>query len=143
MKALKVVRLSQAATLPSYAHPLDAGLDLHSAEDVLLRPGERGLVRTGIAIELPQGTEGQIRPRSGLALEHGVTILNSPGTVDAGFRGDISVLVINLGQGDFEIKAGMKIAQLVIAPVTRVEVQATASLAPSVRGSQGFGSTGS
>jgi dUTP pyrophosphatase len=139
---LRVKRLSDAVPLPSYAHPGDAGLDLCAAERVLLRVRQRALVRTGLAIELPPGTEAQVRPRSGLALKHGVTILNTPGTIDAGYRGELCALLINLGEADFPIEIGTRIAQLVVSRVTRVNVEEIADLLPSPRGDGGFGSTG-
>ncbi len=139
---LKVTRLSPAAMLPAYAHPGDAGLDLCAAEGCLLRPGERRLVHTGLAVELPPGTEGQVRPRSGLALRHGVTVLNAPGTIDAGYRGEVCVLLVNLGQAEVRIEPGMRIAQLVVARVMRMAVAEVTALAASPRGAGGFGSTG-
>ncbi|MBX6321520.1 MAG: dUTP diphosphatase [Rhodospirillaceae bacterium] len=139
---LKVRRLSAAAVLPAYAHPGDAGLDLCAAEACRLRPGERRLVRTGLAVELPPGTEGQVRPRSGLALRHGITVLNAPGTIDAGYRGEVCVLLANLGEAEVGIEPGMRIAQLVVAPVLRVAVEEVPVLSPSPRGAGGFGSTG-
>lgn len=144
-KTLRVVKLSPNAKLPQYAHPGDAGLDLFAIEEIRLKPQSRSLVRTGISVQLPRATEGQIRPRSGLALQHGVTILNSPGTIDQGFRGEISVLLVNLGDRDFEVMPGMKIAQLVISNVVAVNVQEVddlRELSSSNRGQEGFGSTG-
>jgi len=144
-KTLRVVKLSPTAKLPQYAHPSDAGLDLFAIEEIRLKPQGRSLVRTGISVQLPRATEGQIRPRSGLALQHGVTVLNSPGTIDEGFRGEISVLLVNLGEDDFEILPGMKIAQLVIRNVVAVDVQEVddlRALSPTDRGRKGFGSTG-
>ncbi len=143
MNTLKVKRLSAAAVLPAYAHPGDAGLDLFSAVSTSLDPGESKLIGTGISIELPLNTEGNVRPRSGLALKHGVTVLNSPGTIDAGYRGEVGVILINHGRERFEVLQGMKIAQLVVAPCLRVAVQETPDLAGSARGQGGFGSTGS
>lgn len=139
---LKVRRLSSDAVLPSYAHPGDAGLDLFAAEEVAIKPGESRLVRTGIAVELPVGTEGQVRPRSGLALKHAVTVLNAPGTVDEGYRGEVGVILINHGKEVFTVTKGMKIAQMVVARVERVEVTETRSLSETRRGEGGFGSTG-
>jgi dUTP pyrophosphatase len=138
---LRVKRLSQFVPLPCYAHPGDAGLDLCSAESAILRVGERKLIRTGLVIELPTLTEAQVRPRSGLALAHGITVLNSPGTIDAGFRGELCVILINLGEKDFSAEAGMRIAQLVVTPITSVEVQEVLELSPTARGERGFGST--
>ncbi|WP_246776534.1 dUTP diphosphatase [Bradyrhizobium sp. CCBAU 53351] len=131
--------------MPQYAHLNDAGLDLFAIEKVRLRPRDRSLVRTGILVQLPRATEGQIRPRSGLALQHGITVLNSPGTIDAGFRGEVLVLLVNLGEEDFEVLPGMKIAQLVISNVLTVNVQEVddpRQLLPTDRGRRGLGSTG-
>jgi dUTP pyrophosphatase len=139
---LKVKRTSDVSQLPRTARPGDAGLDLFSIETVPLEPGRSRLVRTGIAIELPAGTEAQIRPRSGLALEHQVTVLNAPGTIDQGYRGEIGVILINHGTKTFEVVAGMRIAQLVVQPVSQVTVIEVAEIATTERGSGGFGSTG-
>jgi dUTP pyrophosphatase len=139
---LLVKRLSRAATLPSYAHPGDAGLDLFAAAAASLEPGESKLVGTGIAIELPPDTEAQVRPRSGLALKHGITVLNTPGTIDRGYRGEVGVILINHGRARFDVHPGMKIAQMVIAPRIRVAVEEVTELTGTVRGHGGFGSTG-
>lgn len=139
---LLVKRINKEAILPFYAHKGDAGLDLFSVEEVLIKPMERKLVATGIKIQLPPNTEGQVRPRSGLALAHGITLLNSPGTIDEGYRGEIKVLMINLGQEDFLIKKGMKIAQMVINPVEQVLIKEVVELKDTERGEGGFGSTG-
>ena len=139
---LKVKKLSDDAIMPSYAHPGDAGLDLFAAEDAEIGPGESRLVRTGICIELPGGTEGQVRPRSGLALKHAVTVLNSPGTVDEGYRGEVGVILINHGKSAFKVTKGMKIAQMVVARVERVDVVEAGELGATRRGGGGFGSTG-
>lgn len=139
---LKVRRLDAGAELPRYAHPGDAGLDLLAAENAELAPGASRLVRTGIAIELPPGTEAQVRPRSGLALKHGVTVLNTPGTIDAGYRGEVGVILINHGAETFRVERGMRIAQMVVAPVLRVEVAEASELGGTSRGAGGFGSTG-
>lgn len=140
---LKVKRLSSKAILPGYSHAGDAGLDLYCVDDHELAPGKIALVPTGIAIELTEGTEAQIRPRSGLALRHGITVLNSPGTIDQGYRGEIGVILINHGDATFRIERGTKIAQLVIQPVISVEVEEVLDLSESARGVGGFGSTGS
>lgn len=139
---LKIKKLDPKARLPEYAHPGDAGLDLFSAVDLSIEPGESILVSTGIAIELPPGTEAQVRPRSGLALNHQVTILNSPGTIDEGYRGEVGVIMINHGKQAFHLHTGMKIAQLVIQKVLRVNVKECEELSGSQRGKGGFGSTG-
>lgn len=139
---LKIKKLSPDAVLPVYAHAGDSGMDLHSAEQAVIAPGERATLGTGIAIELPPGTEAQVRPRSGLASRSGVTVLNTPGTVDEGYRGEICVIVANLGREPFEIRKGMRIAQLVVCPVIRVEIEACAELSQTERNAGGFGSTG-
>tara|TARA_B100001013_G_C24487788_1_gene393942 strand:- start:58 stop:486 length:429 start_codon:yes stop_codon:yes gene_type:complete len=139
---LRVNRLNSSAILPDRAHASDAGLDLYSAVDVTIPPGETRLVGTGLALELPPGTEGQIRPRSGLALKHGVTVLNSPGTIDEGYRGELGVILINHGRATFEIRHGMKIAQLVVQSRLALDVVEATQLSDTDRGSGGFGSTG-
>ena len=132
----------QDLPLPAYASAGSAGLDLHAAAGPLqLARGARALVPTGLALALPEGCEGQIRPRSGLARDHGVTVLNSPGTVDSDYRGEIGVLLVNLGERPFVVKRGMRIAQLVIAPVCRAHL-VEGAVPPSERGAAGFGSTG-
>ncbi|MBI3703000.1 MAG: dUTP diphosphatase [Rhizobiales bacterium] len=133
--------------LPSYQSEHAAGLDLlaavPAASPLTLAPGARALVPTGIAIALPAGTEAQVRPRSGLAVKHGLTVLNAPGTIDADYRGEIQVLLVNLGSEPVSITRGMRIAQLVIAPVSRAQLREVASLDETPRGIGGFGSTGS
>ena len=145
---LKIIRLLHGMDLelPTYESPYAAVLDLRAAiqEDapIVLHPGERLLVPTGVIFELPQRHEGQVRPRSGLAYKHGITCLNTPGTIDADYRGEIKVLLINHGQEDFTIERGMRVAQMVVAPVIQVKI-VEANLASSTqRGSGGFGSTG-
>ncbi|MBI1207392.1 MAG: dUTP diphosphatase [Azospirillum sp.] len=130
--------------LPDYATAGAAGVDLAAAvaAPLTLPPGARALVPTGIALALPQGFEGQVRPRSGLALRHGITVLNSPGTIDADYRGEIGVILINLGDQPVTIERGTRIAQLIVAPVARVGWQPVAMLPASQRGAGGFGSTG-
>ncbi len=130
--------------LPSFKTAQSAGLDLAAAvEDaVLIPPGGRALIPTGFAIALPPGHEGQVRPRSGLAVEHGITVLNAPGTIDADYRGEVKVPLINLGDAPFTVTRGMRIAQLVVAPVSAVTLVETESLDETTRGSGGFGSTG-
>ncbi len=143
-----VVRLPHAEGLPypSYESAGAAGMDLRAAvaEDrqIILLPGRRVLVPTGFVLEIPEGFEGQVRPRSGLALRHGITCLNTPGTIDSDYRGEVQVLLINLGEDDFAITRGMRIAQLVIAPVTRATVEERATAGETIRGAGGFGSTG-
>lgn len=145
--SLPVRRLAHARDLPlpAYATVHAAGLDLQAAiEQPVTLPagGGRALLPTGIAIALPEGFEAQVRPRSGLAVRHGVTVLNSPGTIDADYRGEIAVLLINLGDSPFHVERGMRIAQLVVAPVTTVRWQETEELTQSARADGGFGSTG-
>ena len=145
---LPIVRLphAQGLDLPAYETAGAAGLDLRAAipEDrkLILLPGRRMLVPTGLVLELPPGYEGQVRPRSGLALKHGITCLNTPGTIDSDYRGEVQVLLVNLGDEDFAITRGMRIAQLVIAPVARVSVEERSLAGETTRGSGGFGSTG-
>ena len=139
---LKIKKLSPTAQLPSYAHPGDAGLDLFALEAQAIAPGEAQLIRTGIALELPPGMEAQVRPRSGLALKHSITVLNSPGTVDAGYRGEVGVVLINHGHETFQVTTGMKIAQMVINAVIQAQVVEVESLSDSARGAGGYGSTG-
>jgi len=147
--SVSVARLAHGADLPlpAYATQDSAGFDLLAAVDgtMSLAPGERGLVPTGLAIALPPGYEAQVRPRSGLALNHGVTVLNSPGTIDADYRGEVKVILANLGSETFTITRGMRIAQMVVSGVTRTvwrEVASNADLPASRRGTGGFGSTG-
>lgn len=128
--------------LPVYATSGSAGLDLRAAEAFTLKPGERALVPTGVAIALPKGFEAQVRPRSGLAVKHGVTVLNAPGTIDADYRGEIKVPIINHGAEDFVIVRGDRIAQMVIAPVTIATLTEVDRLEETERGSGGFGSSG-
>ncbi len=132
--------------LPAYETALSAGMDLRAAvaegEPVTLKPGERTLAPTGLAIALPAGYEAQIRPRSGLALKHGITCLNSPGTIDADYRGEVKVILVNLGQEPFVIRRGERIAQMVIAPVIQARWEIVEALPNSARGAGGFGSTG-
>jgi dUTP pyrophosphatase len=139
---LKIKKLDPSATIPNYSHPGDAGLDIFALEATTIEPGGSKMVKTGISIELPPGTEGQVRPRSGLALKHQITLLNSPGTIDEGYRGEVCVIVINHGNQAFEVTKGMKIAQLLIKPVIRVEVAEVKNLSDTARGEGGFGSTG-
>lgn len=139
---LKVKKLTENATIPHYAHPGDAGLDLFSTEQTTIEPGATCLVKTGISLELPAGTEGQVRPRSGLALKHSVTVLNSPGTIDEGYRGEVGVILINHGKTKFVIEPRMKIAQLLIKPVINATVIEVNDLSDTHRGEGGFGSTG-
>lgn len=145
---LNLVRLSHAAglDLPSYETAGAAGMDLRAAIDadapVQLSPGKRMLVPTGFVFEVPHGFEAQIRPRSGLAFKNGITCLNTPGTIDSDYRGEVKVLLINLGDADFTIERGIRIAQMVIAPVTQVRPVEILQATATVRGASGFGSTG-
>ena len=139
---LRFKKVHPDAVLPSYAHPSDAGMDVRSVEDLVLATGKRALVHTGLVMLLPPLYEAQVRPRSGLALKHGVTVLNTPGTIDSGYRGEVCVILVNLGEEDFRVCKGDKIAQIVIAPVTQPEIVETDVLDETDRGAGGFGSTG-
>ena len=145
---LSLVRLPHGADieLPAYETKGAAGMDLRAAveadQPLTLAPGKRALVPTGFVFEIPHGHEGQIRPRSGLAFRHGVTCLNTPGTVDSDYRGEVKVLLVNLGDEPFVVERGMRIAQMVIAPVTQVTVREAAAASETTRGAGGFGSTG-
>ncbi len=145
---VNVVQLPHAKGLPLPAYQTDdaAGMDLIAAladgQDVILRGGQHAMIPTGLAMALPPGTEAQVRPRSGLAAKYGITVLNSPGTIDADYRGEISVLLINLGKAPFTVRRGERIAQMILAPVTRARLVATVTLDETTRGAGGFGSTG-
>jgi dUTP pyrophosphatase len=145
---VRVQRLPHAADLPlpAYQSALAAGLDLMAAvpadAPVVIPPGERATIPTGFAIALPPGTEGQVRPRSGLAMRHGVTVLNSPGTVDADYRGEIHVILANLGRHDFVVNRGMRVAQLVVSAILQIDLCEIVMLDETTRGVGGFGSTG-
>ena len=143
--SVRVQRLPHARDLPlpDYATAQAAGLDLLAAAAVEIAPMGRALVPTGVALELPEGFEGQVRPRSGLAVRHGVTVLNAPGTIDADYRGEVQVLLINLGQQPFSVTRGMRVAQLVVAPFVRAALVEADALEATARGAGGFGSTGS
>ncbi len=142
MLQIRFIKLREGAHIPLKAHEDDAGFDLYASEDFLLKAHGFGCVPTAIAIELPAGTEAQVRPRSGLAAKFGVTVLNAPGTIDAGYRGEVKVILINHGDKDFAISAGMRIAQLVISPVLPAAFIEVEALEDSVRGEGGFGSSG-
>lgn len=141
---IRFKKLTLTATLPEYATPGASGLDLCAdiATRTIIHKGERKLIPTGLSIELPAGYEAQVRPRSGLALKHGVTVLNSPGTVDADYRGQIGVILVNLGEYAYDIMPGDRIAQLVIAPVVQAKIVEQEALSETARGEGGFGSTG-
>jgi dUTP pyrophosphatase len=144
MIEIKLSRLphGEGLPLPRYASEDAVGLDVTSAEELVLRPGERHAVATGFAIEIPRGYEVQVRPRSGLAIKNGITCLNTPGTIDSDSRGEIKVILINLGQEPFEVRRGERIAQLVPAPVLRADFVEAGELGETARGTGGFGSTG-
>ena len=144
MIEIKLSRLphGEGLALPRYASEDAVGLDVSAAEELTLEPGQRHAVATGFAIEIPRGYEVQVRPRSGLALKHGITCLNTPGTIDSDYRGEVKVILINLGQEPFEIRRGERIAQLVPAPVLRTDFVEVGELEETARGSGGFGSTG-
>lgn len=140
---LRITRLNDAAVVPTRAHPGDAGLDLYSTEIAHLGPGERWAVGTGIAVEIPEGHAGLVLPRSGLAREHGITLVNSPGLIDAGYRGEIRVLLLNTDPAEtVRIEAGARIAQLVVTPVAIADPVEATELTDSARGDGGFGSSG-
>lgn len=139
---LKVKLIHEDAKLPNRANVGDAGMDIYSIEEKVIPAGNSALIRTGIEMELPKGTEAQVRPRSGLALKHSITVLNSPGTIDEGYRGEVRVILINHGKEDFTVEKHMRIAQMIIAPVLQVEIEQTENLTESSRGRGGFGSSG-
>ena len=144
MIEIKFTRLAhgEGLPIPQYASEAAAGMDITSAEELLLEPGKRHAFATGLAIEIPHGFEVQVRPRSGLAIKHGITCLNTPGTIDSDYRGEVKVILINLGEEPFQVRRGERIAQLVPAPVLRAHFSEARELEESVRGSGGFGSTG-
>ena len=144
MTAVRIARLphGEGLPLPAYETAGAAGMDLRAAEPLVLKPGARGLMPTGFAIALPAGFEAQVRPRSGLAVKHGITVLNAPGTIDSDYRGEIKVPLINHGREDFVIARGDRIAQMVVAPVTRAAWVEVSSLDGTARGAGGFGSSG-
>lgn len=139
---LRIKRLRPDVELPSYAHPGDAGLDLRSADEVTIQPGERAMVGTGFAMALPEGYAAFVQPRSGLAARHGISIVNTPGLIDCHYRGEVKVILINLGKEAFRVKKGDRIAQMVVQRVERVAVTEVEELDETVRGEGGFGSTG-
>jgi len=141
MKVL-VEKISGTARIPEMAHQGDSGFDLYSDETVSLKPGERKLVSTGIKLGIPEGFEAQVRPKSGLAIKAGLTVLNTPGTIDSGYRGEVKVILANLGSGDFLVEKGKKIAQLVFARVECPGLEETKELGETKRNDGGFGSTG-
>ena len=142
MVTVKVNAISNDAVLPTFSNPGDAGMDLYSIIDKIIEPGDVALIPTGLIIELPVNTEAQIRPRSGLALNHGITVLNSPGTIDEGYRGEVGVILINHGKNAFHVEKKMRIAQLVVKPILDVAIVEATDLTSSIRGDGGFGSSG-
>jgi len=142
--ALRILRLREGARIPRYQSELAAGMDLHACleEPLALEPGGRALVPTGLALAIPAGFEGQVRARSGLALRQGLALVNAPGTIDADYRGELGVLLINLGQQPIEIAPGDRIAQLVIAPIVQPRIEEVETLCETRRGQGGFGHTG-
>lgn len=138
----KILKVDKGLPTPKYAHDGDAGMDVYSAEDYVLKPGERKVFSTGLKFEIPEGYEIQIRPRSGLAAKYGITVLNSPGTLDYQYRGILGVILINHGDADFEVKKGERIAQIVFNKFESSELIEVDELSETVRGEGGFGSTG-
>lgn len=139
---MKVKKLRTEAIIPKYAHPGDAGLDLFAVEKMVIPSGETRLIHTGISVQLPEGTEGQVRPKSGLALKHSITVLNTSGTIDEGYRGEVGVILINHGNKSYVVQRGDKVAQFIVKPVLRIEVEEVKDLDDSERGAGSFGSTG-
>jgi len=139
---VKVKKLVEEAKVPKIAHEGDAGFDLYSIEEINLKPMQRALVRTGISISFDKGFEAQIRPKSGLAINHGLTLLNTPGTIDAGYRGEIKVIIANLGEKEYLIEKGKKICQVVFNKIEEPEIEEVKELDETTRGEGGFGSTG-
>jgi dUTP pyrophosphatase len=143
VEELRFNKLSEQATVPTRAHENDAGLDLYAAEDALIQPGGRASVGTGLAVAIPEGLAGLVLPRSGLAIKHGVTLVNSPGLIDPGYRGEVRVLLLNTDQTtDYECTAGDRIAQLLLVPIATVTPTLADELDSSIRGAGGFGSSG-
>lgn len=139
---LKFKRIHPDAVLPAYAHPSDAGMDIRSVADMTVPARGRALVPTGLVVLLPPLYEAQVRPRSGLALKHGITVLNTPGTIDSGYRGEIGVILFNSSDVDFQVKKGDRVAQVVIAPVIQPVIEEAQEIDETDRGAGGFGSTG-
>ena len=142
MKIVKFIKINEDAIIPNYAHDGDAGMDIYSVEDVIIEPMDWKKVNTGLIMELPKGTEGQVRTKSGIAFNNGVFVLNTPGTVDENYRGEVGVILYNLNKTPFVIKKGQKIAQLVINEVCYCKTKQVTSLSSTSRGEGGFGSTG-
>ncbi len=139
---IKIKKIEKDAILPHYAHEGDAGMDVYSCEDCVIKPGERKLVRTGLCFEIPKGYEIQIRPKSGLALNYGITVLNTPGTLDSGYRGELKIILFNTGKEEYKIKKGQKISQIVLSKYEEAEIEEVSELSNTRRGENGFGSTG-
>lgn len=142
MYTLKIKKMNEDAIIPNFAHKGDAGMDLYSIEEVIIPPTESRLIKTGISIALPKNTEAQVRPRSGLALKYSVTVLNTPGTIDEGYRGEIGIILINHGKEEFIVTPNMKIAQMVVKPIYDINILEVNELNDTDRGEGGFGSTG-
>jgi|SRR3989344_3437408 len=142
MVNIKIKKLHSEAITPKYAHQGDAGMDIYSVEELIIPSKERGLVKTGLSFEIPEGYEIQVRPKSGLALNHGLTILNTPGTIDSGYRGEICVIIFNSSAKDYQVKKSEKIAQIVLKKVESMDIEEVNELSDSSRGQGGFGSTG-
>ena len=142
MYTLKIKKLHNDAIIPNFAHKGDAGMDLYSIEEVNIPSTETRLIKTGISIALPKNTEAQVRPRSGLALKHSVTVLNTPGTIDEGYRGEIGIILINHGKEDFVVTKNMKIAQMIVKPIYDINILEVEELNDTDRGNGGFGSSG-
>ena len=139
---IQIKKISEDAIIPKYAHEGDSGFDFYSIEDYKLAPGKRTLIKTGLQVSIPLGYELQIRPKSGLALKKGLTVLNTPGTVDAGYRGEIGIILINLGEEEYFVEKGSKVAQGVVCQVENPEIEEVKELSETSRGEGGFGSTG-
>ena len=139
---LFIEKISEDAIIPFKAHKDDAGMEACITENITIKTGERKLIKTGLAIALPENYEAQIRPRSGLALKNGITVLNTPGTIDEGYRGEIGIILINLSKEEFKIEKGMKVAQMVIQPTLNLNIEEVCELTETSRGIGGFGSTG-
>lgn len=139
---IKIKKLNSDAILPSYAHKGDAGMDVYSCEDCMIYPRDRKAVSTGLSFEIPQGSEIQVRPKSGLVLNHGLTLLNAPGTLDSGYRGELKIILFNTSKEVYEVKKGQKIAQIILARYEEAEIEETEELSVTERGEGGFGSTG-
>lgn len=139
---IKIKKLSEDAIIPHYAHEGDAGMDVYSIENITLKPRERALIKTGLSFEIPKGFEIQVRPKSGLALKYGLTIVNTPGTLDSGYRGELGIILLNTNNQDYEIKKGEKIAQIILARYEEAQIQEVTELTDTSRGEGGFGSTG-